>query len=502
MGNELVLAVDIGTSSTKALLFDEDLNQKASCRRPNRILDRAGGRSEQDPDDVFVGVLEAMAEALRATQARDRLAALVISSQMYSVLALSADGRPLTNSITWLDHRAAEVALNFRDHPLASQLSERTGCPIHPIFPFSKILWLKESGQIPADARFISIKEYVLYRLTGRLLADWAIGSSSGLMDIRTREWDPAAVSITRLEPSNLPVLTTPSTIITDWDPMVAEKVGVPVGTPIILGSGDGPLASVGVGALSPEILAINVGTSAAARCVINMPAGDPRGRLYTQAFDETHWVMGGMTSSGGIVHEWFLEQFCSSIGPDGLPEVKSADREAAERLAASVPPGSDGLMFIPYLSGEQSPGWQASIRGSFIGLTLKHTRGHLARSVLEGITRSLYRIGEAFKAVPEFRGVSFREIRVTGGLTASPLGLQIMADMFNLPVIVPELAEGSARGAAILAWSTLRRSGTTKDYSRPLPVKARAEPNADAHFCYQQQLYEHNLDLIRDARF
>ncbi len=501
MGSALVLAVDVGTSATKALLFDRDLNQKALCRAHNRVLNQTRAMNEQDPEALLHGVLEAMAEVLRTMQPSDRLAGVVFSSQMYSVLAIDGAGTPLTNSLTWLDHRAAEIASDLQTHPLAHQISDTTGCPIDSVFPLSKIIWLKEHGRVPGTARFISIKDYILYRLTGRLLTDWTIGSSSGLMDIRQNKWDSDALSLAKLEPVNLPALASPDTVLVEWLPAVAEMVRVPAGTPIILGSGDGPLASVGIGALSPEILAINVGTSAAVRSIIGTPERDPRNGLYTQVLDAHHWVMGGMTRSGGIVHEWFLEQFCSSMTHDGLPVVTQEDRETAEELAASIPPGSDGLMFIPYLSGEQSPGWHPNLRGAFVGLTLKHSRAHMARSVLEGITRSLYRIADAFEAVPFFQDLQFREIRVTGGLTASPLWVQIAADVFNLPVVVPEVVEGSARGAAILAWSALSELDAT-DYLRPFPIKSYTEPNGHAHQQYQEQFYEENWDLLRDARF
>ncbi len=502
MGNELLLAVDIGTSATKALLFDTDLNLKAACKRSNLVLEQAGSRSEQNPADLFDGVLDAMIEALQARGPSDRLAGVVFSSQMYSVLAVDSQGMPLTNSLTWLDGRAAGTALDLRRHGLAQQVSETTGCPIDSVFPLSKIIWLKEHSHLPGDARFISVKEYVLYRLTGQYLVDWTIGSGSGLMDIRRNEWDPSALSLAGIEPKNLSALASPCTMLTEWEPSVVEKLGISADTPIILGSGDGPLASVGVGALTPDVLAVNVGTSAAARCVISSPMLDPGGHLYTQVLDRQHWVMGGMTSSGGIIHEWFLEQFCASVGQESTPHITSAEREAVEQMASRIPPGSDGLLFVPYLCGEQSPGWQPSVRGSFLGLRLDHTRAHLARAVLEGIARSIYQIAAAFQQVPCFEGVQFREVRVTGGLSASPLWLQIMADMFGLPIVVPDLTDGSARGAAILGWSALGGSDRLAGDASPFQVRARAEPRDEAHTLYQQQPYEHDLDCIRGARY
>lgn len=502
MGSELILAVDIGTSATKALLFDADLNLKAACKRNHVVLEQAGNSAEQNPGDLFDGVLEAMAEALKARQPADRLAGVVFSSQMYSVLAVDRRGMPLTNSLTWLDRRAAEVAIRLRQHELARQVSQATGCPIDPVFPLSKIVWLKEHGQVPGDARFISIKEYVLYRLTGKYLADWNLGSASGLMDIRQNQWDTSALSLAGIQSSNLPALASPYSVLRGWAPDIAARLYVPADTPIVLGSGDGPLASVGVGALTPDILAVNVGTSAAARCVITSPEQDPGNHLYTQVLDERHWVMGGMTSSGGIIYDWYLEQFCCPVGREDMPRITQVEREAVEQLASRVAPGADGLIFVPYLCGEQSPAWQPYARGGFLGLRLHHTRAHLARAVLEGISRSLYRIAEAFRDVPSLSGTEFREIRVTGGLAASPLWLQITADMFGLPVVVPDLTDGSARGAAILGWNALGQTDRMADHAKPFQVKARVEPGDEAHKQYQKQPYERDFDCIRSARY
>jgi gluconokinase len=172
MGNNLILSIDIGTSATKALLFDADLNQTAISRRTNPIHTMQNGWSEQDPDDLFNGVLDAMTEVLHANHPGNHLAGVVFSSQMYSVLAVDPDGKPLTGSITWLDNRAAEVAFNLRHHPLAAQICQTTGCPVDAIYPLSKIIWLREHGQDSSKIRFISIKDYILYRLTGRCVAD------------------------------------------------------------------------------------------------------------------------------------------------------------------------------------------------------------------------------------------------------------------------------------------------------------------------------------------
>ena len=208
-------------------------------------------------------------------------------------------------------------------------------------------------------------------------------------------------------------------------------------------------MASLGVGATRPGILAINVGTSAAARCGVTPPLVDPKGRLWTFVADEDMWVLGGIVSSGGGTYRWWVENTNDASSGSYSELALQNQHEAADQAAASVPPGADGLLFIPYLSGEQCPTWRPQTRGAFLGLDANHHRGHLARAVLEGITRSLFRVGESIQDVLNH---PLTEIRVTGGLASSPVWLQIAADMFGLPVIVPQSTEGSARGAAIIA--------------------------------------------------
>jgi gluconokinase len=463
--SDLILAVDIGTSATKAVLFDTDANQVAIVRKYYPILAPSKGWSEQEPDVIFNAVLEALREILQSLPTGGCIQGLAFSSQLYSVLAVDVEGNPLTNSLTWSDTRSAEVAHSMSQHPEASGIYQRTGCPIDAIYPLSKIQWLKEKLKVPENAKFISIKEYVIFRLTGCHLVDWSIASATGLFDIKNHRWDETALSLLSITPANLSELVPPRHIITDWDHEVAELIGIPADTPLIVGGGDGPLASIGVGAHQSDRLAVNVGTSAAARSVIPEAQVDPEGRLWTYVVDEDLWVIGGIVSSGGIVYDWALKNFLS-----GTTETEDGDST---------------LIFIPYLGGEQCPVWYPHTRGSFFGLDFRHDRGHLLRAVLEGIARSIYRVSESIQSLLHGQ---FNEIRVTGGLTSSPLWLQIAADMFGVPIAVPESAEGSARGAAMLGLIALGLRSGIQDFADPAVTHRRLHPRQDVNTLYQKQ--------------
>lgn len=482
---EYLLAIDTGTSVTKAILYDVSLNQVSSSRRHYPLFTPRVGWNEQDPDMLFHYVREAMREALQGLPADGKLAGVVFSSQMYSVLALSPQGKPITRSLTWSDTRSAEFASKLLAMTEAEQVCQKTGCPIDAIYPLSKILWVKENLRLPPESRFCSMKEYIIYRLTGRFINDWSVAASFGMMDIRSRQWDPQALALAGVSEHNLSELASPRCILREWRPDIAAELGIPPDTPLVLGGGDGPLASLGVGAFTPDVVTVNVGTSAAARCILSQPVVDPNHRLWTYTLDEEMWVMGGVTSSGGMIYDWFLKQFFSDILSKDEPFPYPVDKVAVEKMASSIPPGAEGLLFSPYLGGEQCPDWQPYARGSFFGLDLTHTRAHMARAVLEGITFSIYRIIEA---IQEVLNQSFWEVRVTGGLGSSDLWTQMAADIFGVPLAVPNPVEGSARGAAMLGWTALGRVASLQDFESSLIAASRIYPHLDIHERYMDQ--------------
>jgi gluconokinase len=483
--HDLIVSVDIGTSAAKAVLFDADSKQVSIVRKHYPLHTPNTGWSEQEPEVILNAVLEAMRAVVASCPRQARILAVSFSSQLYSILAIGPDGKPLTNSLTWSDTRSAASAQALSQDSQAPGIVHRTGCPIDAIYPLAKIQWLKNHFEPPAATRFVSIKEYVIFRLLGQWVVDWSIASATGLFDIRQHTWDAAALRLVGLRPANLSELVPPRQLFTTWDRAMLDWLGLPSGTPLMIGAGDGPLASLGVGAYSPGTLAVNVGTSAAARCLAREAEGDPQGRLWTYVVDEDLWVMGGIVSSGGMVYDWFLKNFFSQLEMN-LPDGPAEDLHTyVESLAAEITPGSDNLIFVPYLAGEQCPVWDPHTRGSFFGLDMRHTPGHFARAVLEGITRSIYRIAESLQGLLQ---AEFTEVRVTGGLASSPLWLQIAADMFGASMIVPEDIEGSARGAAMLALVSLGLKSRVEDFADLVTLREQVHPRPETHAGYQKQ--------------
>jgi gluconokinase len=494
---DFILSVDIGTSATKAVLFDTGLSQVAMARRTYPIHAPHRGWSEQEPEVILDAVVGAVREMTSSLGERTRVLGVSFSSQLASVIAVDSDGKALTNSLTWSDTRSAEVAPSISQDPAAQGIYRRTGCPIDAMYPLAKIRWLKQNVELPGNTRFISIKEYVIFRLVGQWVVDWSIASATGLFDIEKHHWDETALSLLDLTPANLSELVPPRWVFTKWNNGITDLMGLPPDTQLVIGGGDGPLASIGVGAYNSNNLAVNVGTSAAARSTISEAEVDPKGRLWTYVVDEDLWVIGGVVSSGGIVYEWLLKNLFSGTEEAKYDVLTRHVHEYADRLASAVPPGAENLIFIPYLGGELSPDWHPHTRGSFFGLDLVHNRGHLVRAVLEGITRSIYRVSESIQSL--LNG-PFSEVRVTGGLTTSPTWLQIAADMLGAPILVPESAEGSARGAAMLAMIALGLRSDIEDFADLMVSRRRVDPREEIHAFYEKQ-YQKFQELLEYAR-
>jgi gluconokinase len=440
---ELIIAVDIGTSAARAVLFDLSAKPLKVVRKPYALSMPQPDWSEQDPEEIVSAVAMSLKDISAYIGAGNKVLCVTFSSQMYSVLALDHSGRPVTNSITWNDRRSARMADQLRARADFRAIVSQTGCPISEIFPLYKILWLKLNLDGHSKLKFVSIKDYVIYRLTGELVSDWSIASASGLFDVVKKQWHEDVLTFAGLKRDiNVPELASVRHIIRNWKSSIGD-LDLPKGTPMVLGAGDGPLASLGIGAIRHGSVAVNVGTSAAFRMTVNNPALDAGGRLWTFVADEDLWVTGGITG-GGLVYDWLLSTYFQN------PEAKPQETYArVDELVQSVPPGSGGLLFIPYLSGQQSPDWDAKQRGGFVGVGVEHGLAHFSRAVLEGLAFSLYRIA-ATVGLDFLR--SARGIYMTGGLTNSHVWLQLAADVFGCNILATDNTESSARGSMLLA--------------------------------------------------
>lgn len=283
------------------------------------------------------------------------------------------------------------------------------------------------------------------------LKEEYSIASATGLFNIFDLDWDEKALQAAGITRNQLPELVDPEYQVTGLNPAYAEVMGIPVDTPFIMGASDGTLSNLGVNAIEPGVVAVTIGTSGAVRVVVDHPVIDEKGRVFCYALTKDKWVIGGPVNNGGIVFRWVRDQLFS-------PEKVTADLMHADaydlitKIASEVPAGADGLIFHPYLGGERAPIWDANARGSFFGLTRTHTRAHMARAALEGIVYNLYTV---MLALEEVAGKS-KEIMATGGFARSALWRQMLADIFESPVTIPQSFESGCLAAVVMAMHSL----------------------------------------------
>lgn len=446
--------VDIGTTSTKTVAFDRGGQVWAEAEREYPLHSPVAGWAEQDPDEIFEAVLDSLAEVVRSVEERnEEISGVSFSAAMHSLLALDEEHRPLTAALTFADNRAAEQAARIKWEMNGLSIHRRTGTPIHPMSPLAKLLWFREevAETFEKAVRWVSVKEYVFYRLFGEFVVDYSIASATGLFNLKSLDWDEGALEIAGLPREKLssPVPTTH--IVEGLHAEYAERLGLDEETPFIVGANDGVLANLGVGAIDPGVVACSIGTSGAVRTVIPEPEVDEEGSTFCYALTDEMWAIGGPINNGGIALQWTLDELFYDLKEDA--EEKGRDPyELMEELAVEVEAGSRGLIFLPYLTGERAPHWNPDVKGVFFGLTLQHRREHLIRAVLEGV---IYQMSLVAQSLEEVAGEP-TEVRATGGFTQSELWRQITADVFNKEIVFPESYQSSCLGAALLGMKAL----------------------------------------------
>jgi gluconokinase len=420
-----VLALDLGTSSARARVYDERGRHAEGVESQERYTATRGhsGRLGEFDADELVEVVRATVEDC-LVKARGPVAAVATSSFWHSLLALDERGRPLTTVSTWRDTRAAADADELARRLDGEDVHRRTGCPLHPSFWPARLLRLRrEEPDVFAEAaRFVSFPDYVLERLAGTLRTSLSTASATGLLGL-DGHWDEELLAELELEPERLPEISD--------EPVGAAEPWFPAW-------GDGACANVGAGCVTRDRAALTIGTSGALRVVYEAEQPRPRPGLFLYRVDGRRLVEGGSLSDGGNLWDW-LERTLSETDADGL---------------ADEPADGHGLTFLALLGGERSPSWDARVRGGVAGLSF-HTRPRdLVHAALEGVA---FRVAEVAELLPEAR-----EVVATGAaLLENRDWAQIVADVLGRPVRMSAVEEASARGAAVLA---LERLGETPD--------------------------------------
>lgn len=451
---DYLIGVDLGTTATKAVLFDTAGNVLGKASYGYPLYRDDTGMAEEDLDEIFDAVVAALTDVVRdADLTTGTLKAVSFSSAMHALIAFDEQWEPLTRVMTWADTRAVHQTEALKANGIGDAIYRKTGTPIHPMAPLSKILWLREAKPTVYQqaAHYLGIKEYIFHRLFGVNKMDLSLASGTGLYNIFEKKWDEQALEVTGLHVEQLPEVVSPYHYETTLKEAYAKVMGIPADTPFVYGAADGPLSNLGVNAIQPGVAAITIGTSGAIRVVTDQPVIDPKGRTFTYALDEDHWVVGGPVNNGGDVFRWVRDNLFDA--EKSTAHLLGKDEyDLLTDIAQRIPAGAEGLLFHPYLGGERAPIWDANARGSFFGLHHGHTRAHMVRAVLEGIVYNIYMVALALEEVVG----DLQSIQATGGFARSALWRQMMADIFEQPVTVPQAFESGALAATVMAQKAL----------------------------------------------
>jgi len=472
-----LLGIDTSTTATKALLMDERGQVVAVASSSYDLSTPKPLWAEQDPNLWWEAAQASIRQVLRETEVDP--AAIVgagLTGQMHGLVLLDAKGGVLRPAILWNDQRSAVQCDEMRETLGLARLVEITGNDAFPGFTAPKLLWVRNNEpEIYGRVEQVLLpKDYVRFRLTGEYATDKAGAGGTLMLDLATRDWSPELLDAFGIPRRWLPRTHEGSEEAGRIDEAAAGATGLAPGTPVFGGGGDQAAQGVGVGAVEPGIVALTLGTSGVVFASSDRPLTERDGRLHAfpHAVPEMWHVMGVMLSAAGSLR-WYRDVVA--------PGVEFA--ELVEQ-AAHVEPGSEGLVFLPYLSGERTPHADPNIRGTFSGLTLKHDRSHMTRAVLEGVA---YGLRDNFALMEEVGVDSIQQVRVSGGGAKSPLWRQILADVCGVELVTVKTAEGAAFGAALLAgigagiWSS-----ASEACSVGVKLGETTMPNSDSQALYE----------------
>ncbi len=437
---------DIGTSGLKAIVVDENGWTVATAAEPWPLSAPRLGWFEQDPETWWTTVVGVTRRLLSMAPAPDVIG---LAGQMHGPVFLDGEGTVVAPAILWNDQRTEAECAEI-ETLTDGRIVEWTLNPPRTAFTSTKILWVRRHR--PDIFRRISAvllaKDFVRFRLSGLRATEVSDASGTGLFDVRARTWSSSALAALDLHREWLPRVYPSDEIAGHVDRRGADATGLGFGTPIVAGASDQTAAALGIGIVSPGRLAINIGTSGVVTAQIETPVTDPQGIFHTfcHAIPDTWQLLAGVQSAGGSF-QWY----CDVVGTPETSAAREAgvDRfEAVCRAAEGAPPGAEGLVFLPYLTGERSPHNDPRARGCWLGLSRRHERRHLARAVVEGVCFALRDLVDVAVGL----GCAAEEIRVAGGGARSAFWLRVLADVLGRPVRTVSRTDASARGAAILA--------------------------------------------------
>ncbi|MDE5581371.1 MAG: xylulokinase [Treponemataceae bacterium] len=446
-----LIGVDLGTSGTKTVLFAEDGTVAASCTIEYPLYQPQNGWAEQDPLDWWNAVCgTTKAVIAKAGISASEIKGVGLSGQMHGLVMLDKSGDVLRKSIIWCDQRTAKECEEITQKVGAENLIKITANPALTGFTASKIMWVKnnEPEIYEKCAHILLPKDFIRYKLTGEFATEVSDASGMQLLDVPNRKWSDQVLDALQIEKSLLGKVYESPEITGKVTKAASDLTGLAEGTAVVGGAGDNAAAAVGTGTVQDGRAFTTIGTSGVVFAHTSKLSIDPKGRVHTFCCAVPGaWHVMGVTQGAGLSLKWFRDNFCHEemIAAAGM---KKDPYFLMDKQAEEIPIGSDRLLYLPYLMGERTPHLDPNCRGVFFGLSAMHTRQHLLRAVMEGVTFSQRDSVEVLREM----GVSINEMLACGGGGSSPLWRQMLADVYGCPVKTVVSKEGPALGVAILA--------------------------------------------------
>ena len=478
----ILLGLDIGTGGARCLAVDESGEIVAEASSEYPLSSPRPGWSEQDPEDWWRATKEVMGRVAAAVEsgAGGEVVGLCLTGQMHGSVFLDSSDEVIRPALLWNDQRTQKQCEEITAAVGEERLIRISGNPALTGFQAPKILWLRDNEpDLYEKTSYILLpKDYIRLKLTGEYATDASDAAGTLLLDMRSRDWSTEILQALEIPEEWMPKVYEGPEKTGELRKEVTEELGLPAGLPVAAGGGDNAASAVGTGIVSEGLLSSSVGTSGVLFAHTDTFSPEPSGRLHAfcHAVPDAYHLMGVTLSAGGSL-SWWRETL--GKGYDELVEA-----------AEEVSPGSEGLLFLPYLSGERTPHLDPGARGTFFGLTTRHTTAHMTRALMEGVVFSLK---DSLEIMGEL-GVEAREIRATGGGAKSPLWRQLQADIYGRPIYRTATDEGPAYGAALLGGVASGEYGSVKEASSPVKLREEVtEPDRES-----VDLYEEHYEVYR----
>ncbi len=489
---DYLLSIDVGTTSNKVGLFTTDGKLKAISTQEYSLLTPSSDVVELSTDVYWMACAKGIKDVLKKSEVHpESILALSLSSQGETLICVDKKGKVLRNAIVWLDTRAekesAEIAKNFPPE----LLYKTTGLPeMSPIWPAPKILWLKknEPDVFNQTSKFLIVKDYLIWRLTGEFSTESTESSSTCYLKLKEKDWWDEMLDFIGIKRDRLPVIFSSHEVVGNVSSQVSSELGLSTNTKVIAGSMDQMAAALGAGNIEPGIITESTGTALAVVATVDTPVYDPQRRVPCGPHCiPDRFVLYPYSETSGIVLKWFRDTFPSEAD-------RTEDYGELLQLVSQIPPGAEGLLALPHFTGTACPDFNPQARGVFVGISFKHKRAHFIKALVESVA---FMLRENIDLLRNF-SIPVEKVRSLGGAAKSDIWLQIKADVLDVPVEIPQCNEAASLGAAILAGVGAKVfSDISQAVREVIKIKKRFDPEPDKVPVYQK-IYQNYLSLYQ----